>query len=142
MIPPSADDGRPSDRAILESVAATLRAVVDDDRLDDATRITLVQTIALAELAAHRGDDPAPQRRNELESALESIAANPYVAKYVPGDPYSVATRALVDAVGRDDTAADELRHVIRPVLIGHLDADLAVAGPLLDAFRGSLRNA
>jgi hypothetical protein len=35
-----------------------------------------------------------------------------------------------------------ELRETVRPVLLRHLDDDLAAAGPLLDAFRGRLRDA
>jgi hypothetical protein len=142
MIAASAAGEGPSDRAILESVAATLRSVVGAHRLDDVTNTTLVQTIALAEFASRRGEDPTADRRSELVAALQSIAANPYVERHAVDDPCTWASRALVDAVGSDDAAAVELRETVRPVLLRHLDDDLAAAGPLLDAFRGRLRDA
>jgi len=134
--------GRPSDSAVLESAAATLRALVSAEGLDAVTRTALVQTIALLELVARRGEDPSARRREQLVAALESIAANPYLAGVMFDDPYGVAARALVQAIGHEDPHAEELRDVVRPVLIDHLDDDLAAAGPLLDAFRGRLPDA
>jgi plasmid stabilization system protein ParE len=116
--------------------------VVGAHRLDDVTHTSLVQTIALAEFAARRGEDATAGRRSELVAALQSIAANPHVTRHADDDPYTWASRALVDAVGRDDPAAAELRDVVRPLLLRHLDDDLAAVGPLLDAFRGRLRDA
>jgi hypothetical protein len=51
----------------------------------------------------------------------------------------AAAGAALAAAVGRDDAAADEVRAVLRAVVVRHLDDELAVTGPLVQAFRGQL---
>jgi hypothetical protein len=47
---------------------------------------------------------------------------------------------ATIDA--NDDAAATEVRAALRPLLIAQLDADLAEHMPLMDGFRGKVRNA
>ena len=136
---------RPSDAAILASMAATLRAVLHDDGIDEIggfLRTSVVQAIALAEHACRRGPDPARDRFDELSAALDSLVGNELVARHWPGDPYVAASGVLVAAVGRTDDDADQARAVIRPILVAHLDADLSATPALLDAFRGRLRDA
>ena len=50
--------------------------------------------------------------------------------------------RVLADAVGRDDAAADEVRAVLRPVVVRQLDDELAVTGVLMPYFRGAMPDA
>lgn len=133
---------RATDASILASVAATLRSVLAAEESDAFLRTSMVQVTALAEHAARRGPDPARARRDELSAALDTLAGNELLGGHWPGDPFTAAARALAAAVGRSDAAADAVRDVIRPILIGHLDADLASTPALLDAFRGRLNNA
>ena len=52
------------------------------------------------------------------------------------------ATAFFADAVTRTDSAGDEVRAVLRPVVSRHLDDDLAVTGMLMPYFRGQLPDA
>jgi hypothetical protein len=65
------------------------------------------------------------------------LAANPIVAPLLPGEPLHVASVALAAAVRRDDPTASEVRDVLRPILVGHLEEELSETTPLIDAFRG-----
>ncbi len=56
-----------------------------------------------------------------------------------PPTVLGAAAAALAAAVADDGPAGDEVRAVLRPVLVRHLDDELAVTGPLVDAFRGKL---
>ncbi len=127
---------RPSDDALWASVSATLRDVVLP-RLDDewATAQT-VMLVALAEQARTRGEDPVERQRTELAAALDGLAANALVQ---PGEPSAAASAALAAAIGRDDEDADEVRRVLRPLLVAHLDELVASNASLMDAFRGKL---
>ena len=137
---------RPSDAALMASVSATLRNLVlpvldeRDGETDAQARTSIVQLAGLVDYASSRPADPAAQRRRELIAALELLAANPIVAPRWPGEAYAVAAAALVECVGRDDAAADEVRTGLRPVLVAHLDDELLSTTPLIDAYRGRLR--
>ena len=133
------------------SVSSTLRAVVmpaldggtgDARGADDAVRTSVVQLISLVEHASRRLPDPGQRRRAELQAALDRMAANDIVAASRPGEPLAIASAALVASVGRSDTDADEVRAVLYPVLVTQLDEELASTMPLIDAFRGRLRDA
>ncbi len=126
---------RVSDAAILAATATVLRS-------EDIAAITRVQLIGLAEYAAARGDDPTAARRRELVDALETLTANELVAPLWPGEPYAVAAAALGAALGRDDSEARAVQAALRPLLVRHLDDEMATTTPLIDAFRGKLRNA
>jgi hypothetical protein len=130
---------RPSDDALWLAFAATLRGTVLPAVSEPWVRTRVIQLIALAEYARTRGADPARRRTEELELALDALAANALVRDHWPGDPAEAAAAALVAAVGRDDDAARAVRAVLRPVLVSHLDEDLALTTPLMDAFRGRL---
>lgn len=140
--------GRASEAAILVSVSSTLRAVVmpaldgGAGGADDAVRTSVVQLISLVEHASRRLPDPGQLRLAELQAALDRLAANDIVAASGPGEPLGVASAALVASVGRSDVAADEVRAVLRTVLVTQLDEELASTMPLIDAFRGRLRDA
>ena len=45
----------------------------------------------------------------------------------------------VVAAVDDDGADGDEVRAVLRPIAVRHLDEELAVTGPLVAAFRGQL---
>jgi hypothetical protein len=80
----------------------------------------------------------------ELAAALHALSANEIVAAAWDGDRservvMSAAGASLAAAVGRGDAAAIEVRAVLRPVVVRHLDDDLAVTAPLVGAFRGRL---
>ena len=130
---------RLSDRALWASIAQTLRDVVLPSLADEWARSQTIQLIALVELTRARGEDPANRGRDELATALDSLASNPLVRDNWPGDEYVAAAAALTAAVGRADAAADEVRMVLRTLLVAQLDGELAVSAPLIDALRGRL---
>jgi hypothetical protein len=127
---------RPSDDALWASVSATLRDVVLPHLDDEWAVAQTVMLIALAEQARTRGEDPVERQRTELAAALDGLAANPLVQ---PGEPSAAAAAALAAAIGRDDEDADEVRRVLRPLLVAHLDELVASNASLMDAFRGKL---
>jgi len=127
---------RPSDDALWASVSATLRGVVLPHVDDEWAMAQTVMLIALAEQARTRGEDPVERQRTELAAALDGLAANPLVQ---PGEPSAAAAAALAAAIGRDDEDADEVRRVLRPLLVAHLDELVASNASLMDAFRGKL---
>lgn len=129
---------RASDAALWASVAETLRDVVLPTIDDGHARLATTQLVGLADHARTRGTDPEPERQAELAAALAALAGNPLV----PAAPGSVLTRAasaLAGAAGRYDEEATAVRATLRPVLIGHLDDDLAAGDMLGAAFRGRL---
>lgn len=138
---------RPTDDALWRSVEDTLRDVVVPALPEGWARQAAVQLVALAAHARTRPANPQRARTRELADALDSLATNAVVAPHWPrpmGDrsPAAVAqacSAALVDALGRDDMAAGEVRQRLRPLLVGHLDEDLAVSSLLLPAYRGTL---
>lgn len=143
------------------AVADSLHALLDDAELwhcVDATltdvilpalptdeawaRAAAVQLIGLVRYAARRPADATADRTRELARALRQLATNELVDWDGAVTEWSVNTavgRALAAAVGRDDAAADAVRSVLRPVAIRQLDDELAITGPLVDAFRGKL---
>jgi hypothetical protein len=138
---------RPSDGAIVRSIARTLADVIrpalrGDRRADPYARTVAVQLAGVARYAAARPADPAGTRRAELSAALDSLGANPIVLGCAGDDPDGVASAALVACIGRVDRDADDVRATLRPVLVGHLDDELAVTAPLIVAFRGRLPDA
>lgn len=129
---------RPSDGAVWASVAETLRKVVVP-ALDEGTHAhaAAVQLVALAEHARDRAADPTLERDAELAAALDRLAGNALVPP--DGSPNDRAAAALAAAVGRAGADADAVRHALRPLLVAHLDDDLAATAGLGEAFRGRL---
>ncbi len=134
--------GRLTDRAILSCVSSTLREFVL--RGDDSThaRATLVQLTGLVDYAARREPDSTAARTAELVQALEGLAGNEVLTGVWPGEPHLAAADALAACVGRTDADADAVRLALRALLVRHLDDELTATAPLLDAFRGRLRDA
>jgi hypothetical protein len=106
-------------------------------------RTTAVQLIGLARYAAARPPDATAERVAELRAALAALAGNPLVEGLGDdadaGAVFEAAGRALAAAVGRHDAGADQVRRAVRPVVVRHLDDELAVTAPLVAAFRGRL---
>ena len=141
--------GRPTDAALWQSVASTLRTVVLPDVQDPFARNAVIQLIGLAHYALGRGDDPSANRVEAIAMALDSLVANPLVSQSwpVPGSRSSatvmgVAGTVLAAAVGHHDPDSDAIRAALRPLLIADLDEDLAGTAVLLNAFRGRLPDA
>ncbi len=141
--------GRPTDAALWQSVASTLRTVVLPDVQDPFARNAVIQLIGLARYAMGRGDDPSANRVEAIAGALDSLVANPLVAPHwpVPGSRSSatvmrVAGTVMAAAVGHYDPDSDAIRAALRPLLIADLDEDLAVTAVLLNSFRGRLPDA
>jgi len=128
---------RPTDAALWSSVAATLRDVVLPELRDEFARAATIQLIGLTAYARGRGDDPGPARVVELRGALEELAANVHVVRWPRSDVLAACSDALVAASGHDDEDATAVRDRLRPILLRHLDEDLAVGEGLLAAFRG-----
>jgi MoxR-like ATPase len=129
---------RASDGALWASVAATLRDVVLPAIDDGHARIVTTQLVGLAEHAITRGPDPEPDRAAELTVALAALAGNPLVPPD-PGPAPDLVAGALAAAAGRNDEAATAVRATLRPILIRHLDDDLAAGEVLGAVFRGRL---
>jgi len=111
---------------------------------EEWARVVAVQLVGLVRYAATRPADPTADRVVEITAALHALAANEIVATVWDGDRsdhavMAAAGAALAGAVGRNDDAAAEVRAVLRPVIVRHLDDDLAVTAPLVGAFRGRL---
>ena len=138
----------PSRDELWRGVEYTVRNVLLPSITDDWARVAAIQLIGLARYAATRPDDLTPVRAAELAAALDGLATNPIVAELWPGDDRGVAvvmkaiSDALSAAIGRTDEAADEIRSVLRPIVVRHLDDDLAVTQPMLPYFRGQLPDA
>jgi hypothetical protein len=135
--------GRLSDDAIRACLSPTLRAVHAAPPGPWASGV-VAQLIGLVEYAGRRGPDPSDERRARLVAALDSLAGNSLVSSH--GTPEQRASSALVAAVRRDDANADAdtdaVRATLRPILVGELDDELAETMPLLDGFRGVVRDA
>jgi hypothetical protein len=135
---------RLDDAELWRCVDATLTNVILPAVADgeDWARAATVQLIGLVRYAAGRPADASAARHAEVVDALTALAGNPLVDWDGSADDSSVqaaAGRALAAAVGRTDADADAVRAVLRPVLLRHLDDELAVTAPLVDAFRGKL---
>lgn len=127
------------DEALWASMAETLRDVVVPALADGHARLAAVQLVALATWAARRDRAAGPRRAGELAAALDSLGANPLIPGNPGAPPATRAGAALAAAVGRHDGDAQAVRAALRPVLIRHLDEDLAGSAVLEDGFRGRL---
>lgn len=135
-----------TDDDILRSVEYTVRSLLLPaiPETEAWARAVAVQLVGLVRYAIARGDDQTEARVDEVADTLNMLAENELVASAWHGDrsPATVmraASAALVAAIGRDDSAAAEVRSVLRPVLVRQLDDELASTAPLVAAFRGQL---
>jgi hypothetical protein len=139
----------PSDVELWRCVETTVRDVLLPAIADDWARVVAVQLVGMARFARTRPGDQVPDRVAELSALLDGLTANPIVAAHWPAastDPATVlaaVSSVLADAVGAaDDDAAAEVRGVVRPVVVRHLDEDLSVTDMLMPYFRGKLPDA
>jgi hypothetical protein len=135
---------RLDDAELWRCVDATLTNVILPAIADgeDWARAATVQLIGLVRYAAGRPADASAERHAEVVEALSQLSGNPLVDWDGTDDDapvHAAAGRALAAAVGRTDADADAVRSVLRPVLVRHLDDELAVTAPLVNAFRGKL---
>ncbi len=151
---PSANPSWPSDDDLWASVDDTLRNVILPALTDEWARSAALQLMGVATYARERGADPHPARVAELAGALSSLGGNRFVSW--DGEPNALAVmtaagRALADAVSALDpdaapaaqpdvrAEAEEVRRVLRPLLVAHLDDDLARSASTVPGFRGRL---
>lgn len=135
-----------SDAEIHRAVAATVRDVLLPALPEDAgwARAAAIQLVGLTQYAAQRGPDRTAARVAELADVLRSLAGNELVDAAWDGDPsqravMGAAGAVLAAAVGRADDASRAAAEALRPVVVRHLDAELAETAPLVAAFRGRL---
>lgn len=129
----------PADHDLWRCVESTVRDVVAPAIEDPEVHLVAEQTVALAQHARTRPEDPTVERAAEVGRALDDLADNPLVVdewpivSNRPGDVLAAASRVLVAAIGEGGAAADAVRSRLRPVLVRHVDDDLAVTAQLLD---------
>jgi hypothetical protein len=135
---------RLTDDELWRGVEATVRDVLLPALTDDWARAAAVQLVGVVRYARRRPADPLAARVEELGALLAAIADNPLVRRHpINGggdrEVLDVVGRVLAAAVLDDGPSGDEVRAVLRPVVVRQLDDELAVTGPLVAAFRGQL---
>lgn len=135
-----------TDAEILRSVDVTIREqLLPALPADQAwARAVAVQLAGLVRYALRRGPDATADRVAELADVLTTLAHNELVVAAWDGDRsqrvvMGATGAVLAAAVTRTDGAADEVRTVLRPVVVRQLDDELAATAPLVDVFRGKL---
>ena len=144
-----ASSGRPAaptDAELWRCVESTVLDVLLPALPDEQAwaRAAAVQLVGLVRYASARPPDPTADRVAEVAATLHALSANEIVAAVWDGDRaeravMTAAGAALAGAVGRRDAPAHEVRALLRPVVVRHLDEELAVTSPLVAAFRGRL---
>ena len=134
--------GRPTDDALWASMASTLREVILPALEDEWARAAAIRLIGLATYAGARGDDPTDARVEELRVALDELGDNELVTSPRRADVLAACAEALVAAVGCDDDDAVAARTRLRPLLLRHLDEDLAENAMLMGSFIGRVPDA
>ena len=134
----------PTDEQLWRSVEHTLRHVLLPVIDDEWARAAAVQLIGLARYGATRPVLRVEANAAALVEVLTALAANPIVARRPlpsasPADVVATAGAVLADAVYDDGPAGDEVRAVLRPIVVRQLDDELAVTGPLVPYFRGQI---
>lgn len=128
---------RPSDDALWACAVETLRTVILPALpAGGHAHRTAVQLAGLASYAQSRPPDPTAARTEQLDAALASLAGN----RLVPagGTVAERAAAALAGAMGRNTADAASVRGALRPLLVAHLDDDLAATEGLGSALRES----
>ena len=140
--------GRPTDAALWASVEATLRRAVLPGIADPHTRQVVVQLVGLAAYARDRGPDPTADRVDELARELDRLVgdghpllAGRWSSEHArdAGAVMTACADVLAAAVDADEAARRDVRRRLHPLLVDHLDTDLASEDVLLGAFRGRL---
>ena len=135
-----------TDAELWRAVDATVRDVLLPAIGEEQAwaQAVAVQLVGLARYAAARPAARDGERIAELTAALDALAGNELVDAAWDGDR---SPAGVVDAVGRvlaaavigSGDAAAQVRAVLRPVVVGQLDDELALTSPLVAAFRGKL---
>lgn len=138
----SAHSQRLSDADLWRGVEFTVRNVLLPAIDDDWARAAAIQLVGVARYAVRRPVDDTDAQTAEVAAVLAQLANNPLVSQPADGSAHAVmaaAGAALAAAVNDDGADGDEVRAVLRPVLLRQLDAEFEVTGPLVNAFRGKL---
>lgn len=133
---------RLTDAELWRGVEFTVLNVLLPTIDDEWARAAAIQLVGVARYATRRPDDETAPQVAEVAEVLTRIARNPLVTQPVDGSPHAVMTAAgsaLAAAVNDDGPDGDEVRAVLRPVLLRHLDTEFDITGPLVNAFRGKL---
>jgi hypothetical protein len=134
----------PTDEELWRGVEHTVRRVLLPAIDDDWARAAAIQLVGLARYAATRPDGRVAANAAELAAVLTTLAANPIVATTpkasdAPTDVLAAVGAVLAAAVDDDGPDGEQIRAVLRPVLVRQLDDELAVTAPLVPFFRGYL---
>lgn len=133
---------RLSDADLWRGVEFTVRNVLLPAIDDEWARAAAIQLVGVARYASRRPADHATEQAAEVAAVLASLLHNPLVVQPADATPRSILEAAgatLAAAVGNDGAAGDEVRTVLRPLLLRHLDEEFAITAPLVNAFRGKL---
>jgi hypothetical protein len=133
---------RLTDAELWRGVEFTVRNVLLPAIDDEWARAAAIQLVGVARYATRRPADDTAAQVAEVAEALAQLAHNPLVTQPADHSPHalmSAAGRALAAAVNDDGPHGDEVRTVLRPVLLRQLDAEFDITGPLVNAFRGNL---
>jgi len=137
-----AASARPADGDLWRVVEATVYNVILPSLDDPWARAAAVQLVGVARYAQRRDEDPTAANAAEVAAVIAGLTHNPLVVQPLADDPHSVldaAARSLAAAVADAGADGDEVRAVLRPLLVRQLDDELAITAPLVAAFRGQL---
>jgi hypothetical protein len=138
--------GRPSDAALWSSLTATLSHTVLPTIEDPHTRQVVIQLAGLAAYGRDRPADPTVERAGELAVVLDELAeeGNRVVVQHWSAGAardvdavLQACTEVLAAAATADGIEEEQAQERLRPVLVRHLDEDLADEDVLIAAFRG-----
>lgn len=134
----------PTDEQLWHGVAHTVQHVLLPVIDDEWARAAAIQLVGLARYAATRSTGRAEMNAAELAAVLAGLAGNPIVAATAPessspADVFAATGAALAAAVHDDGPDGDEIRAVLRSVVVRQLADELAVTAPLVPYFRGQL---
>ena len=129
----------PTDEQLWRGVEHTVRQVLLPAIEDEWARAAAIQLVGLARYAAARPLGIAQANAAELGEVLAALVANPIVAAGSTADAAAAAGAALAAAVDDDGPDGDEIRSVLRPVVLRQLADELAVTALLVPYFRGQI---
>ena len=129
----------PTDAQLWRGVEHTVRNVLLPVIDDEWARAAAIQLVGLVRYAATRPSGRRQADAAELGKVLATLADNPIVVAAAAADVWATAGAALAGAVDDDGPGGDEIRAVLRPVVVRQLDDELAATAPLIPYFRGHL---
>jgi hypothetical protein len=134
----------PSDAELWHGVEHTVHRVLLPHIGDEWARAAAVQLVGLARYASSRTANRVDRNVEELVGVLDALAGNPIVADHrrssdSPVEVLAAVASVMAAAVGDDGAAGDEVRRMLRPVLMRQLDDELAETGTMIPYFRGQI---